>query len=297
MLVVLFCAADLLLYLCRIDVGGKLLTNLLKETISYRKFNLMDETHLMNSIKERLCYVSLDFVRDLQVTASSNNTIRREYVFPNGTTRLIGYVRGEDDLKDAKVVTGVIGGGGDGTARKLKINAMGQVIQGAGGAIGLTSKSGATANNKMSDESSSGGGDDSIDESQVLVMNNERIAIPEVLFHPSDIGMKQSGIAETIVASIAACPVALQPLMYSNIILVGGNTLLPNFTKRIQSEVRSAAPSDYPVSVRASSAPLTTTWSGASNWASVDAESLMAHSITRSDYNELGAELCARKFL
>lgn len=42
----------------RIDLGGKALTNLLKETISNRHFNMMDETVLINSIKERLCFVS-----------------------------------------------------------------------------------------------------------------------------------------------------------------------------------------------------------------------------------------------
>ena len=42
----------------RIDLGGKALTNLLKETISNRQFNMMDETILINHIKERLCFVS-----------------------------------------------------------------------------------------------------------------------------------------------------------------------------------------------------------------------------------------------
>ena len=36
----------------RIDVGGKLLTNLLNEIISYKEINLKGETHLVNDIKE-----------------------------------------------------------------------------------------------------------------------------------------------------------------------------------------------------------------------------------------------------
>jgi actin-related protein 6 len=49
----------------RIDVGGKLLTNLLNEIISYRDYNLSNETYLVNQMKEQLCEVSLDFKKDL----------------------------------------------------------------------------------------------------------------------------------------------------------------------------------------------------------------------------------------
>ena len=51
----------------RIDVGGKLLTNHLKELVSFRQWNMMDETYVVNDIKEACCYVSLDFARDLEL--------------------------------------------------------------------------------------------------------------------------------------------------------------------------------------------------------------------------------------
>ena len=50
----------------RIDVGGKLLTNHLKEVVSYRAWNMMDETHVINAIKERLSYVAMDPVAELK---------------------------------------------------------------------------------------------------------------------------------------------------------------------------------------------------------------------------------------
>ena len=34
----------------RVNVGGKLLTNYLKEVISYRAWNMMDETYLVNEV-------------------------------------------------------------------------------------------------------------------------------------------------------------------------------------------------------------------------------------------------------
>jgi actin-related protein 6 len=50
----------------RIDVGGKLLTNHLKELVSYRQWNMMEETYLVNDVKEKCCYVSTQFSADLE---------------------------------------------------------------------------------------------------------------------------------------------------------------------------------------------------------------------------------------
>jgi actin-related protein 6 len=51
----------------RIDVGGKLLTNLLNEQISYKEVNLQGEAHLVNEMKESLCYVAQDFQTELDI--------------------------------------------------------------------------------------------------------------------------------------------------------------------------------------------------------------------------------------
>jgi len=50
---------------CRIQVGGKILTNYLKEVISYRQWNMMEETFLVNDVKETTCFVSDNPERDL----------------------------------------------------------------------------------------------------------------------------------------------------------------------------------------------------------------------------------------
>ena len=50
----------------RIDVGGKLLTNHLKELVSFRQWNMMEETYIVNDVKENCCYVSTQFSADLE---------------------------------------------------------------------------------------------------------------------------------------------------------------------------------------------------------------------------------------
>lgn len=42
----------------RLNLGGKALTNLLKETVSYRSLNMAEEAYLMETVKDALCWVS-----------------------------------------------------------------------------------------------------------------------------------------------------------------------------------------------------------------------------------------------
>ncbi|XP_068248580.1 actin-related protein 6-like [Palaemon carinicauda] len=79
----------------RVDIGGKVLTNHLKEVISYRQLNVMDETFVINQVKEDACFVSLDFNSDMRIARKTkqDNTILRDYVLPDFTTIKRGYVR------------------------------------------------------------------------------------------------------------------------------------------------------------------------------------------------------------
>ena len=110
----------------RLNIGGKFLTNYLKEVISYRHYNMMDETYLINDVKESCCYIAQDFSTDLE-----NIKFKRggevKYVLPDYSHSKEGYI-----LKQGETVK---------------------------------------------------------DDQQVLVLGNERFAIPEVLFTPSDVGI------------------------------------------------------------------------------------------------------------
>ena len=39
----------------KLDIGGRFLNGFLKETLSFRHYNVMDETILVNNIKEKCC--------------------------------------------------------------------------------------------------------------------------------------------------------------------------------------------------------------------------------------------------
>jgi len=83
---------------------------------------------------------------------------------------------------------------------------------------------------------------------QVLVMNNERFVVPEILFRPDDIGkfhsvikvrsdlaqgLQQMGLASTVAYVISLLPEDLHEMFWANIGLIGGNTNLPGFRARL----------------------------------------------------------------
>ncbi|CAG7837909.1 unnamed protein product, partial [Allacma fusca] len=79
----------------RINIGGKALTNYLKEVISYRQIHVLDETYLMNQVKEDLCFVSTDFLNDIKIAKNKfpENTIVRDYALPDYTNIRRGYIK------------------------------------------------------------------------------------------------------------------------------------------------------------------------------------------------------------
>ncbi|KUI69540.1 Actin-related protein 6 [Cytospora mali] len=97
----------------RLDVGGKLLTNYLTRLLSLRHYDMRNDTYIVNEIKEKTCYVSLDFKGDLEKTWKGTRGERREpyltgggiakdYVLPDFHTRASGIVRDFDPTTTAK---------------------------------------------------------------------------------------------------------------------------------------------------------------------------------------------------
>lgn len=67
----------------------------------------MDETYVINQLKEDTCFVSTDFNEDMRQaqTKSKDNTIAVEYVLPDFTSIRRGYVRSKEDVCSGEQVT------------------------------------------------------------------------------------------------------------------------------------------------------------------------------------------------
>ena len=222
----------------RIDVGGKLLTNHLKEIVSYRQLHVMDETFVMNQVKEDVCYVSLDFNTDMETTRKKSNSIRCEYVLPNFSDRKRGYIK--EYIKPDP--------------------------------------------------------EQSVDE-QSLILSNERISIPEILFSPSNVGIDQMGIAEAIVHSISSTPSEMHPHLYSNIILTGGNCMFRGFKSRIEADVRKMSPDIFSVNVFLPDDPVCYGWKGGTVVSAKKSRPSHISPVSSSDYKEYGHTITTKRFV
>ena len=229
----------------RIDVGGKVMSNWLKELVSYRHINMYDDLYLINDMKEKLCHVSQDITADLRLAAKHKklNHLTRQYLLPNHITTHTGTV-------------------------------LSSTADGTGTAATTTTTT---------------GGDD-----VVISVSNECIAVPELLFYPSDVGIDQGGLGAAIVESVSACAEYMHALLYEHIIVLGGSSQFPGLIERLESEIRQRAPDEYRVRIRRSSEPLTTAWCGGS-CLSID-PSFPNVSVTKREYDEWGHSIFLQKF-
>ncbi|KAJ3283997.1 Nuclear actin-protein involved in chromatin remodeling [Borealophlyctis nickersoniae] len=117
-------------------------------------------------------------------------------------------------------------------------------------------------------------------------LNVERIRVPEVMFQPSIVGLDQAGIVETFGDILKRFGEAERGRMVQNVFITGGNTLYPNFSNRIEKEIRSIRPFGSPLRIYTASDSRIDAWRGASQWAATDA--FKTSLITRAMYEEYG---------
>jgi len=183
----------------RIDVGGKLLTNFLKEAVSYGDVNVLDETFEVNQMKEKVCYVSLDFKGDMEELS----LLKRQSVMPL-RERLPQEKKKELELKFIK---------------RYVLPDYETVKEGYELAHDVVAQDVLHLKN------------------QIVTLSGECFLVPEILFHPSFIGKQQAGLIEVIHLVIGSCPNSVQRFLRENILLVGGNCLFPNFRQRLERDL------------------------------------------------------------
>ncbi|ERN14358.1 actin-related protein 6 [Amborella trichopoda] len=257
----------------RVGLGGKALTNYLKQLVSYRSVNLMDETVIMDHVKENLCFVSLDLQRDLQIARKSGkeNVFKCTYVLPDGVTYTKGFVK---DIEEAQ--------------RYLTLD---------DGISAVQSEVVEEDCESLSSDEETPEDRTRIDltKNEELKLTNERFLVPEMLFHPSDLGINEAGLAECIVRAVQSCHPYLHPVLYESIILTGGSTLFPHFVERLERELRPLVPDDFRLKITHQEDPILGVWRGGSLLAS--SPDFEAMCVTKHDYEELGSTRCRRRFM
>lgn len=215
----------------RVDVGGKVLTNVLKEAVSFRHWNMMQEVALVRDIMERVCFVSQDFARDIRDAA---HVPSRHYLLPDYSTSATGHVLTPSEM-----------------AAWLAAHSEGSNTSTSSSTEG-TAVDTARCVRKMKAAGE-----------QILSLGCEQFAVPEVLFNPSDVGINQYGVADAVADAVRTVSrvtytsdslmlAALTDALYARVLLRGGCARLPGFRDRMDAELRAVAPSRCPFSVQLS---------------------------------------------
>lgn len=72
----------------------------------------------------------------------------------------------------------------------------------------------------------------------VLRLGAEQFRAPEILFNPQLVGSESPGVHELTALAIAKTDIDLRPILFQNIILSGGTTLVRKFGDRLVSELK-----------------------------------------------------------
>lgn len=232
------------------------MTNYLTRLVSLRQYDMRNDTYLVNEIKEACCYVSRDFKGDMDRTWKGTKGDRRpEYATGGGIAK--DYVLPDYHKRSKGYMR-------DHDPNLAKLKKLGPSIPGA-------------------------------DAEDILTLRNERFTVPELIFSPTDIGLRQSGVAELVMQSLSELPIGLWPALLANIIVVGGNANISDFIYRLQREIRALAPAECIVRVARPADPIVSTWQGGAALAT-NRETLSKLSVTKQEYDEYGSTWVARKF-
>ena len=235
------------------------MTNYLNSQLSLRQYDMTNETYVMNGIKEAACYATQDFNGDLERTWKGTTGEKREaYISGGGIAK--DYV-----LPDYQNVTeGVLRDHDPGLANKKRKIAAGKAVE---------------------------------DPEEIMTLRCERFNVPELLFNPMDIGLRQPGLAQVVMQSLQVLPIGLWPGMLANIVVVGGNSMIDGFIHRLQAEIMALTPAECMVRLARpiDPNPIVATWNGGANLAH-DEATISKLSVTKQEYDEYGAAWVARKF-
>lgn len=231
----------------RLDLGGGSLTSLLQDEISLRSVNIAGEDLVAEQCKHDACFVSADPLGDFRMAGVDKSPFCAEYLLPDGDSLTRGRLRTREETLEAAAAA---------RARKA-----------GSGASGARSAKGRAL--------------------QVAVLNQERFMVPEALFRPANVGLDQGGVAELVAESVGACPAALRPAMWGQVLVTGGGARLRGFETRLHRELRSLAPDTVDLGVETALDPDRAAWRGLSQLVASPAFEELA--VTREEYEERGA--------
>ncbi|CAG0895464.1 unnamed protein product [Darwinula stevensoni] len=121
-----------------------------------------------------------------------------------------------------------------------------------------------------------------------LEVGPARFRAPEVLFSPDLIGEECEGLHEVLIYSIRKSDMDLRKVLFQNIVLSGGSTLIRGFGDKLLAELKAIA-KDAKIKISAPQERLYSTWIGGSILASLDTFKKMW--VSKKEYDDQGVKV------
>jgi actin len=125
---------------------------------------------------------------------------------------------------------------------------------------------------------------------RVIKVGNERAKAPEVLFDMEPIGLTHAALADIAVLAVKACDLELQPRLFQNIVINGGNTMFEGIAYRVNKEIQTL---HEKIIVTAPENRINAAWQGGAMIASEPG--FKDKCMTKEEYEETGPLLVHRK--
>ncbi|KPI85336.1 putative actin-like protein [Leptomonas seymouri] len=255
----------------RLDIGGKLLTNRLKEFLSYFQVNVMEDTWLINYVRERCCVVALQPWKSLQRYAAMGKGKSREKLqaalAQGGSPPKRSNTSAIAPATTTTTTTGRRGvrptATSDGNSSSSRSTDNEEATENAG-VLPITADAADTpvryylptipallplgvleAELPLRLPKTTAVDSTAL---QHLLLCQERFLIPELLFTPGDVGLDQHGLSQAITESIFQrgllqhVVTLLRPQLLKRVCLYGGVADTPLLCARLHNEVRAVSP-------------------------------------------------------
>lgn len=127
----------------------------------------------------------------------------------------------------------------------------------------------------------------------IVVVGDEATSAPELMFKPELAKKSFSGLHELLYDSVMRCDEKYRSRLLGNIVLTGGNSMLPGLDKRLEAELVTLLPDNMgkKVNVRVNAQPgrENFTWRGGVHLCSLS--SFQGLWLSKADYQETGATM------
>ncbi|ELP91383.1 actin, putative [Entamoeba invadens IP1] len=120
---------------------------------------------------------------------------------------------------------------------------------------------------------------------RIVKIGKECFTCGEMVFHPQMAGIEENGIHQVINESINKCDIYTRTILYGNILLSGGTSMVFNNNTRFEMELKKLAPSQI-IKRNHIDNTINASWIGASILTSLTSFQKMW--VTREDYEEKG---------